>query len=268
MKLCPSPTCLNPDGSSTLCPVQNKVCYTCGHVFLKNGAAGGSAPQATHGSLKPHTYPSSTPVDSRGKPRSRPHRGAGFKLHPVPGYRQPLPPPRGMGGQMPGGGMIPHTNGMKFVTPPPLSPTVPSITPAAAAGGFVYVQSPVMTGAGAGMGHMGGGPGGFNLAGVQPYYPAGGQGGGYYGAQGGGYDGGYGGYGGYHGGKRGGRYPRGGNGQQGGMGMGGAYAGGMGQFYGEPAMAYGGGAIPAQQPYYGGAQPYYAGPAMGPGGRY
>jgi len=41
-KPCTSAQCLNADGSSkTMCPIQNKVCFTCGHMFVKT-ATGGS----------------------------------------------------------------------------------------------------------------------------------------------------------------------------------------------------------------------------------
>ena len=255
MKLCPSLTCLNSDGSSTLCPVQNKVCYTCGHVFLKHGAAGGSAPNAGTGAKPPRDREMGGRDDVRaGKARGRPHRGRGQSLGS--GYRGAG---RGVGtpaqplNQVGAGGMIANTNGMKFVSPPPSSPTVPSITPAAAARGFVYVQPP------------GGVPPAFNASmAVSSYYPGGGGGGGgYYGGGSAAYDRGYvggGGYGGYQGGgKRGGRSSRGGGGY-GAMGMGGAaYGGVMPQFHAESATPY------MTSPPYGG---YYAGSAMGSGGRY
>ena len=272
MKLCPSLTCLNSDGSSTLCPVQNKVCYTCGHVFIKHGAAGGSAPNAQSGSLKQQRdrdVGAREELRAAGKPRGRLHRGRGQFSGPE--YR--AMGGRGMGGpmghgpplnQVGVGGMIANTNGMKFVSPPPLSPTVPSITPAAAAGGFIYVQSPQGGGVGGGVP-----PSAFNLSmAVSPYYPAGvGGGGGYYGGGPNAYERGYGGggYGGYQGGgKRGGRHSRGVGGHSGGgMGMGGGGFGGvMPQYYAEPVAPY----VPAPS-YYGSVGHYAGGPGMG-NGRY
>ena len=151
------------------------------------------------------------------------------------------------------GGIIANTNGMKFVIPPPTTPSplphpaIPAITPAAAAGGFVYVHSP-QQGSGMGVGF------GRSMA-VQPYYPgAGGAGNGYYG--GGGYEGGYG--GGYGGEWQGGRGGKRGMGGRRGSGMGMAQAAGfvppMQPFYPESAMPY-----LAQAPYYGPPAPYYAG---------
>ena len=180
MKLCPSPACHFADGSITQCPVQNKVCYTCGHTFVKQQQQQlhiSSAAHSTHTTapaVQPKQKDSAHGHEGKGHTGRR-GRGKGHKAHsahlaPTAAARLPASMPASSSSSSSASGYSPplnvvtangtilNTNGMKFVhttpqqpsLPPPSAspaarPLVPSITPAAAAGGFVYVNSPPLT---------------------------------------------------------------------------------------------------------------------------
>ena len=86
MKLCPSSTCLNPDGSSTLCPVQNKVCYTCGHLFVNRTTAQGTTRQQ-----RDREMGAKEELKAAGKYRGR-GEGAGGRLEVGGGKASPYYP--------------------------------------------------------------------------------------------------------------------------------------------------------------------------------
>ena len=158
MKLCPSPACQFPDGTSTQCPVQNKVCYTCGHTFVKPNSgttANTAVPQAQ---LKPKDGMNGQDGKSSASRRSR---GKGHKGHSShnhsPATTPPAHLPPSFNAQPPSSnyspplnkvmanGTIANTNGMKFVHPPAAphpfatkQPLATSLHPS----GFVYVNSP------------------------------------------------------------------------------------------------------------------------------
>ena len=180
MKLCPSPTCQLADGTSTQCPVQNKVCYTCGHTFVKpNGTAPAAhVQQKQKDGMNGQEGRSNTSRRSRGKgqkaqpthstPTAPNHLPSAFTAQSAPSstYSPPL-------NKVNANGTIANTNGMKFVHQPSASPAikphVPSMPPASAGGGFVYVNSPPMSMA---VG-VSGAPPPFSLSmPVSPYYPS------------------------------------------------------------------------------------------------
>ena len=182
MKLCPSPACQFPDGTSTQCPVQNKVCYTCGHTFVKQSGTAANTP-AMHVQLKQtgvhgHEGKSNSNRRGRGKghkpqlshstPTAPVHLQPSFAAQQVSStYSPPL-------NKVMANGTIANTNGMKFVHPPPAGspankPLVTPMTPAAAVGGFVYINSPPLSMAVA----VPGTPPPFSLSmPVSPYYPS------------------------------------------------------------------------------------------------
>ena len=200
MKLCPAPACQLPDGTSTQCPVQNKVCYTCGHTFIKssNAAAHFStvqaqqkdtshAPEGRSAAITPST------TSRRGRSKlHHSHSASSAAVHVQPShtaqststYSPPL-------NKVMANGTIANTNGMKFVHPPAASPAVKLHAPpatamtamtamshAATAGGFVYVNSPPLPLAVA----VPTTPPPFSLSmPVSPYYPPGAVGQAYYG---------------------------------------------------------------------------------------
>jgi hypothetical protein len=69
-KPCTSAQCLNPDGTSqTMCPIQNKVCFTCGHMFVKTASgASVSAPGSGSAAGGPAV---------QGQGQGQPHAGGG-----------------------------------------------------------------------------------------------------------------------------------------------------------------------------------------------
>ena len=199
MKLCPSAACQLADGTSTQCPVQNKVCYTCGHTFTKLSGGDG---RPTHPTGLQQQKPKAMSSDGQvlySQVGSRRARGKGGKAQAVqattaaapavaatPAVSHTYSPPLN---KVMANGTIANTNGMKFVTPPtgsppaakPVAPARPHNGPA---GGFVYVNSPPLSIA-VGVPAT---PPPFSLSmPVTPYYPPGAAGAGYYG----GYDAAY-----------------------------------------------------------------------------